>query len=91
MKSISKLLIKSIDSDYLSFWLRTSFLKFKFLSLRYLKPAKLNEIMLIDAQVVKYGSKIAFLEARFYIKKNNLNELKKELLIAKGSHTKFIL
>lgn len=34
---------------------------------------------------------MAFLEARFYLKTQNSNELKKEMLIAKGSHTKFII
>ncbi|CAF0741536.1 unnamed protein product [Brachionus calyciflorus] len=61
------------------------------LNISYMKPAKLNETILIDGKVVRYGSKLAFLEAKFYLKEADSYETKKELLIATGSHTKFIV
>ena len=56
-----------------------------------MKPAKLNEKILVHGQVVRYGAKLAFLEAKFYLKDKDSIELKNDLLIAKGSHTKFIV
>lgn len=61
------------------------------LNVTYIKAVKLNESVLIEGRVMKCGSKIAFLEADLYLKdKDGSCELKKENLVATGSHTKYI-
>ena len=61
------------------------------INVTYIKAVRINESILVEGRVVKCGSKIAFLEADLYLKdKSGSNELKKENLVATGSHTKYI-
>ena len=59
--------------------------------LSFIKPAKLNETILVEGRVIKVGSKMAFLKADVYLKDGQEISLDKSLLVATGSHTKFIV
>jgi len=59
--------------------------------LSYMKPAKLNDTILVEGRVVKAGNKMAYLTAEVYIKSENTFDLKRENLVATGTHTKFIV
>ena len=59
--------------------------------LSFIKPAKLNETILVEGRVVKAGNKVAYLKADVYLKDGDGIKLNKDLLIATGSHTKFIV
>lgn len=61
------------------------------MNINYLKPAKLDETILIEGKVIKSGSKLAYLEANIYLKKQNSFELNKDKLVAVGFHTKYIV
>ena len=54
------------------------------MNIDYMKAAKLGTEIIIDAQVKKRGKKLAFLDVEIRDKLNND-------LLAKGSHTKFIV
>jgi uncharacterized protein (TIGR00369 family) len=60
------------------------------LSVNYIRPAKINQKILIEGKVVNLGSKLAFLTANIYVSSSNTDEdvLK---IIASGTHTKYIL
>jgi acyl-coenzyme A thioesterase PaaI-like protein len=60
------------------------------MNVNYLKAAKLNETILIEGKVTKAGSKLAYLEAKLFIKDSNSFELNKDRLVAVGFHTKYI-
>ena len=60
------------------------------MNINYLKPAKLDETILIEGKVIKSGIKLAYLEANIYLKKQNSFELNKDKLVAVGFHTKYI-
>lgn len=51
--------------------------------LSYLKAARLGEVVLIEADTIKSGRKMAFLECVLKHKKDGS-------VIAKGSHTKYV-
>ena len=53
------------------------------MNIDYMKAAKLDSEIIIDAQIKKRGKKLAFLDVEIRDKENND-------LVAKGSHTKFI-
>ena len=53
------------------------------MNLSYLKAAKLGDEILIEANVLKRGRTLAFLEVE--LRKRSTNEL-----LVKGSHTKYI-
>ena len=59
------------------------------MNVNYLKAAKLNETILIAGKVTKAGSKLAYLEAKIYVKDPETYELNKEKLVAVGFHTKY--
>ena len=59
--------------------------------LSYMKPAKLNDTILVEGKVVKAGNKMAYLSAEVYIKSEESFDLKRENLVATGTHTKFIV
>ena len=64
------------------------------MNINYLKPARLDETILIEGKVIKSGSKLAYLEANIYLKinsKQNSFELNKDKLVAVGFHTKYIV
>jgi acyl-coenzyme A thioesterase 13 len=61
------------------------------INISYIKPAKLNDTILIDGRVIKAGAKLAYLAADIYLKDKDSLELKKELLIATATHNKFIV
>ncbi|XP_062582864.1 acyl-coenzyme A thioesterase 13-like [Saccostrea cucullata] len=53
------------------------------LSLRFIKPARVGEIIEIDAKTVKCGRRVAFLSAEIRSKNGDL--------LAQGNHTKLIM
>ncbi len=65
--------------------------------LSFIKPAKLNETILVEGRVIKVGNNMAYTKADVYLKEkgiedgNNKVTLNKKLLIATGSHTKFMV
>ena len=59
--------------------------------LSFIKPAKLNETILVEGKVLKAGNKMAYLKADVYLKDGQEISLNKSLLVATGSHTKFIV
>jgi acyl-coenzyme A thioesterase 13 len=61
------------------------------LNVSFLRPAKLDETILVEGRVVKAGGKIAYLAASIYLKQNESIETKQEALVATGTHTKYIL
>jgi len=58
---------------------------------RYLRSAVMNDMLLVEARVVKSGGKIAFLKADIYIKENDSFVLNKDKLVACGTHTKYVV
>lgn len=54
------------------------------LSLSYMSPVKIGETILIEANTLKYGRSLAFLNVNIF----NKETLK---LVANGKHTKYIL
>jgi hypothetical protein len=56
-----------------------------------MKTAKIDSTVLIEGRVIKAGNKLAFLQADVYLKDKDSFDLNKKLLIASGSHTKYIL
>ncbi len=61
------------------------------MNINYLKAAKLDETILIEGKVIKSGTKLAYLEANIYLKKQNSFELDRDKLVAVGFHTKYIV
>jgi acyl-coenzyme A thioesterase 13 len=69
------------------------------LNVSYMKAAKINEKIIINAYVKQIGNKLAFLEANIYRANQAQSEYTQEFfdslselkLIASGSHTKYIL
>lgn len=55
----------------------------------FIKPAKLNETILVEGRVVKAGNKMAYTRADIYLKDGEQISLNKKMLVATGSHTKF--
>jgi acyl-coenzyme A thioesterase 13 len=60
------------------------------MNISFLRPARLDETILVEGKVVKAGAKIAYLAANVYLKNEGSVELKKEALVATGTHTKYI-
>lgn len=69
------------------------------LNVSYLKAAKVNQKIIIDAYIKQVGNKLAFLEANIYqvgstqfdYTQEYFDSLKMLKLIASGAHTKYIL
>ncbi len=59
--------------------------------LSYVKPAKLNETILIEANVLRAGTKLAYLTANVYLKDTDSLHLNKKKVVATATHTKYIL
>jgi len=75
--NISTLALTSADGQPFSYGVSVN------MDLSYLKAAKLGEEILIEANVLKRGRTLAFLEVE--LRKRSTNEL-----LVKGSHTKYI-
>ena len=75
--NISTLALTSADGQPFSYGVSVN------MDLSYLKAAKLGEEILIEANVLKKGRTLAFLEVE--LRKRSTNEL-----LVKGSHTKYI-
>ena len=75
--NISTLALTSADGELFSYGVSVN------MDLSYLKAAKLGEEILIEANVLKRGRTLAFLEVE--LRKRSTNEL-----LVKGSHTKYI-
>jgi len=75
--NISTLALTSADGEPFSYGVSVN------MDLSYLKAAKLGEEILIEANVLKRGRTLAFLEVE--LRKRSTNEL-----LVKGSHTKYI-
>ena len=58
----------------------------------YLKAAKLNDTILIEGKVLRAGRQLAFLEGNVYLKDAKKDSLlNRDLLVATGTHTKYII
>jgi acyl-coenzyme A thioesterase PaaI-like protein len=51
----------------------------------------MNDCLLVEGRVVKSGGKIAFLKADVYVKENDSFLLNEDKLVARGTHTKYVL
>lgn len=60
------------------------------MNVSYLKAAKLGETILIEGKVTKAGNKLAYLEAKLYVKETDSFQLNKDKLVAIGFHTKYL-